>query len=47
MHELRGGQVASPNFFVAREKMHAPGLLLALACCCTLLWLVWRVLHHY
>ena len=27
--------------------MAAPGLLLALACCCTLLWLVWRVLHHY
>ena len=27
--------------------MHAPGLLLALTCCCTLLWLVWRVLHHY
>ena len=26
--------------------MHATHLV-SLACCCALLWLVWRVLHHY
>ena len=39
--------VCLPKLLSRAAEMHARGLLLALACCCTLLWLVWRVLHHY